>query len=492
MLSAALLASLVSLSPVDRLDHAHSFRCLTPHLLPLPRYQRVQVIPQPLADDKSERDAWGSYPNMLTTDNFALKWGDSGGITQATAEYLVQVFEESWQVEVVDMGMAAPTGAGTYLFNVYLGDTGSGTPPTYGAGGYFYYDDDGHPMIVINPDSLWDDDGARSVAPHEFFHALEDASGSYSGYEGVGAWYWEASAEWAVGEVYPDLTYQGSFLGGYAMVPHYPLGHFDYPDEGDFLEMHQYGAFIFPRYLSEHEFGSTFVRDSWTQAGFENDPLVVIDRLLGDHGTTLDETFVRFAAHNATLDYAAHNLYQQIVDGTAQYYPEWDYRVSDQVPSTGTDGWRDAPADTLPRRYGYNVIELVAPEEGNLTVELEGATVGSHGSAANLGATLVRDLGAGREYVTMELVDNAGVIELPGVGAETSIWLVVAASSDRAIEGETFDYRYRMEVHAPAPPPNPIAPSEPSRYYDQGGCRTTPGSVWLAPALVFLVLRRRR
>ena len=49
-------------------------------------------------------------------------------------------------------------------------------------------------------------------------------------------------------------------LVGFAFLPHLPLTFFDYPDRGELQEMHHYGAFIWPRYISEfaanisHEF----------------------------------------------------------------------------------------------------------------------------------------------------------------------------------------------------------------------------------------------
>jgi hypothetical protein len=172
-------------------------------------------------------------------------------------------------------------------------------------------------------------------------------------------------------------------------------------------------------------------------------------------------------------------------------YPEWDFRLSERIPPGGTDGWREAPTDTLPQCFGYNLIELETPEEGTLTVEVEGATTGSRGSTAIFGAALVRDLGAGVEYVEIDVAGNAGSVDIAEVGAESSIWLVVAAFSDRVIDGETFDYRYRMEIHAPTLAPSPVVQDYINRDRESAGCRATGGSLALAPALVLLVLRRR-
>lgn len=96
--------------------------------------------------------------------------------------------------------------------NVYIGDTGDGAPPSYGAGGYFTPADQSYPTLVVNPDSILE----RAVAIHELYHATQWDLGTYT--SDPGAWYWEATASWMPSMVGPQSTGHAVFLFGFAIA----------------------------------------------------------------------------------------------------------------------------------------------------------------------------------------------------------------------------------------------------------------------------------
>ncbi len=468
--------------------------CLTPQLLPLPRHRVPHSIVTVWSSDKIERDSFGVFPNEVRSDNFVIKWGDGRVISPTQSQRLLDAFEQGWQTEVVVMGHPQPIGTDSDLFNVYIGDTGSGTPSSHGSGGYFSLDDEGWPMIVLNPDILADGYGAETTAVHEFYHSIQYSTGSFAGYDEYGAWFWEATATWMEGEVYPDDPNTAKFIGGFGFKPQYAVDFFDYPDTGAFLELHQYGAFIFARYLSEIVADYTLIRDVWVEAADEPDPLVVLRGVLGSHGTTLEVELGRFAAHNATWDYANAATYREYLQLYAQQYSEYDDEVAALHVGVAGDDWHTPPAVTLPQRYGYNTITLEGPTMKHLAAAFEGDATGTHGTASRYAVTVVREHQTGVEYVELPLEGTSGEVVVSGVDQDHAVHLVVAATADIRRVGETFGYRYRL---APALAPTPQAPTHmlSSQSDGEGGCAAVPNNsnlvMWAGLVLLGIGCRRR-
>lgn len=389
-----------------------------------------------------ERDAYGTFPYSTSSDHFIVKWGSGGGVDESDVDFLIAAFEDAWQIEIEEMGHPAPPGTDRYLFNVYIGDSGSGTPDGYGAAGYYSADPDGYPMVVIAADTLSDLAYTEITAAHEFYHAIQNGIGTYS-YSGDAAWYWEATAEWASGQVYPDNEYSAVFLLGLAYLPYLPVNFFDYPDRGTLQEYHQYGAFIFPTYLSEQVADWTIIRDSWVEAS-SRDPLTSLDDLLREQGTSVAEVFPWFAAHNATWDYANGEIYADMLDEYARWYGDDDHRVVVELDAAGTEGWVDAPSATLPQFYGYNVIRLEDPPAGSLVIGFRGDAEGSDGSEARWGAILVEETTREVTYTELALEDGEGEATLSLDGSEQNVYLAVAATPEEARDDETFGWSYKV------------------------------------------------
>jgi hypothetical protein len=98
------------------------------------------------------------------------------------------------------------------------------------------------------------------TAAHEYFHAVQFA---YDAFED--SWFMEATATWAEDEVYPDINDNLQYLRrGPIRRPHVPL------DKFEFGGTHQYGDWIFFRYLTEQLPTGTvmpdLVRQMWQRA----------------------------------------------------------------------------------------------------------------------------------------------------------------------------------------------------------------------------------
>jgi len=434
--------------PVDILGPCGTMERLQTTLQAVP----IAMPPRPPSVDKGERDAHGVCANSASSDNFVLKWGDEESVSSTAVTEMLQAFEFTWSQQVTQMAHPAPFGTEEYKFNVYVGDTGSCAPSVFGMGGYYTVDSEGWPFIVMSLGTMADTTYGQSVAAHEFYHAVQHATESY-GAGSYAQWYWEATATWAEREVYISDTVYAQFLFGYAFMPYKQLNAYQYPGTGAIEEYHQYGAFIFPRYLTEHVSDWTLIRDSWVEADWNDDPIEVLGDLLPDGD--LESVFGDFAAYNATWDYQDGYLYEQVLEYSADHtgYGVYDDRIVDTVGSQGTgETWEETPTDTLPERYGYNTIRLKSPESRKLTVRFDGDAAGSLGSAARYQVRLVREFGTNRAYLQVPLDGTSGELDVGQVGTEAALYLVVSAFADGWNEGETFDYRYQLdmgEVDAP-------------------------------------------
>jgi MYXO-CTERM domain-containing protein len=479
----------------DRLDqHA----CLAEALAArgLPPFPVPAVLPPAsghAAAEKMTRDPYDA-PNAQETSNFVAYWGTEGSVSGGDVSDLLEAFELAWSHHIGTMGLPEPSGSDLYKFNVYIGDTGSGIPGSYGAGGYYTVDGDGYPMIVIALGSMDDMDWGITTAAHEFFHAVQHAAGAFA--TETGSWFWEATATWVEAEVYPEIPYYAAFLYGYAFLPHLPLSFFDYPDSGTLQESHQYGAFIFPRYLSEIVADWTLVRDAWIDGYGYSDPLDVLDDALVERGSDLYTTWGDFLARNTVWDYQDQDTYVWYLD----YYEDWfeddDHRIARSWYGAGDEAWFDA-SEVLPERFGSNTLVLRAPEAGTLRVEFQGDAQGSAGSAATWIARIVVDDSGDYTYGTLPLEGTSGGVDVPVTGGEDAVYLVVGATCAHEEEDEVFGYQARMWI--PDEGVDDTADVEDTAVTDDSGCAcSTPGTsprrgrgMALAGLLALAVLRRR-
>gem|GEM_PF-3803399 len=472
---------------------------------PMVRPGSVSYLGQPEPDTgegdtgaDAQKDVLSTYdaPYTLESENFVVHWGtenehfDGYSDTYSRMEELLQSFEDSYAHLVGLMGMADIPFMQAYKFNVYLGNTGDELPSSSGAAGYFTGDSSGNPMIMIAESTAANSVGyMQSVIAHEFFHALQWATGSYS-YSGVSAWYWEATACWASKQVYPEEGAYAVFLYAFANYQFYPLNYFDYPDSGLTTELHQYGAFIFPQYISEVAADWEIIRNSWTATSGQPDPLKVIDTYLEARGLDVVDEWARFIAHNATWDYEDNATYEYYIEA-------YDWIGDGEETQWGDYGDGQAvmtdPPGELPRGKGSNLLYLKYPQEGDVVIEFQGEPAGSDGSAVDWRLTLAIESGNDIQYETLPVTDNYGFHTIENGHFYDAIYLAIGAWSDDASADETFSYTWRFGVEQDD---SGADTGEEAVAEKNGlcGCASTvsPLSIsWMLPLLGACCLRRR-
>jgi hypothetical protein len=209
-------------------------------------------------------------------------------------------------------------------------------------------------MIVLANFLHEDPPYAESVIVHEFFHAVQYRTESFWVWE-TGGWFWEATATWAQGEMTTHWAYY-SFLPFYAVRPDSGLYHHSTESSGGAPpDLHQYGAFIFPRFLSEHLERGEVILDAWRTGGTEADPVEVLQNLLTED--VFSAALADHAAHNLTWDYADGAGYAGHVNEVATWWPDTDQRVTN-LQSHDDPEWQTIPSDHIPQACGYNLIPI--------------------------------------------------------------------------------------------------------------------------------------
>lgn len=449
------------------LDAAAGPRCGTPHVM------HGAVRPERPAfggggtGELAERDEY-DLPNVYTTEHFAIRWGDSGSFDLADVWILGDDLEHAWDVVLGDLGYPPPYGSESYLFNVYLGGTGNGAPPTWDFLGYFYWDEKDWPMLVVNPSSLGAPELA-AIAGHEFFHAVQDEIDTLL-YAASG-WYHEATSTWIEGLIAPEDTNREVYLPGFTLLPDLPLDTFVYPDTGALVEYHQYGAFLFVEALAEDD--PDRVRRSFVEAPRGGDPMDVLDAQLVEEGTSLGAVYAEMAVRNATWDYPEGERYAQAIEDSG-----WAWTSASHWPTGIIDGPGTWSPDEPPYAYGANpwLLDGLDPETP--------ITFRALGAPASWSVVLTGrdDAGVWREEVPV--VDGVGAVLLPERGAYTDAWLVVTALDPVEERGGPYDHTVEVEGEVD---PGPTTTDEPRRC----GCQGKRAGLWL-PALLLGWRRRRR
>ena len=182
-------------------------------------------------------------------------------------------------------------------------------------------------------------DNLRVTAAHEYFHAVQFA---YDAFED--SWFMEATATWAEDELFTDINDNLQYLiHGPLHRPQVPLDKFEVGGA------HQYGDWIFFRYLTEQlDPGvamSPLVRQMWQRAdGSAGAPdlysLQAVRSALAARGQSFGRWFARFADANrrSRVEYA---------EGTANSYPVAPLGGSFTLAPGQSSGWISRSVDHL-------------------------------------------------------------------------------------------------------------------------------------------------
>ena len=338
-----------------------------------------------LGGEKQTRDGFGGGHEVLESTNFAVKW-TSAGLTPDQAQRVLDILEESWALYFDTLGHTIPEGADQFRINAYVSGEKDNPSIDYD-GGYADLDGEGFTYLVLSSNLVGepDDDALLATASHEFYHDVQFGTNAYAGETAY--WYWEATAEWASQELYPDLDDSYTFVGGFALLTELPIFFAGDALGDDPSGVHQYGASIFPRHLTDCLGSPALVPDSWEVALPEDDPLDVLDGLLPSG--TIAEAYAEFAPRMALWDFTRRDLIIPWVDVYAEAYPDED-GIALRVGPDGTGGMVPAPAGREPGGFAANIIELARPESGALDLSIEVDAAGSLGTPGQVTATVVR------------------------------------------------------------------------------------------------------
>ncbi len=379
------------------------------------------------------------------SEHFALHWGVEFESVDRVDEILT-LLEDTWTLQVEEWGMLPPTT--DRYFNVYLGSTGDNMPSDLGVAGYYDVDDLGSPMVVLGNYVTDSWSIAKTTIPHEFFHAVQHRTGSYTQF--ADRWYWEASATWVEQEVLPSHPSHADFLFGYALRPYLPLAHFELYSSGNIEEYHPYGAFIVLQFLTEHGQQNTDVVASWMTPTDTEKPIGWWHDHLDGQDLSLGSMLSDFSAHNVFWDYEDSVIYETQVASYVTSDPMLDERVvgtlsiEDTAPQT--------PAGLRPGAFGYNCWTLDTPvssmTEATDTIELwfDGTTVGDHFNAVDWRLQVVYKNRDGIQYRNLPTVAGEGVWSMERVLNEATgdITLVVLSDSLDAHIDERFTYSLQL------------------------------------------------
>ena len=441
--------------------------CGTPSRLSITVATPLDIVSPPTTE-LVDQESHGAIDNVAYSDRFALKWGPDMSLDEATIDRILSDFAIARDTQVHDWEMNDPTGYGGTYFNVYIGDTGGAVPSVLGNAGYYTLDGAGYPMIVLNKDMLGDVGYAKSVIAHEFFHAVQHSHEAYF-YEDTGLWYWETTASWAQGLTVPESTAFFGFLPWYALKPQAGLYHHSLDEYGGQPpDLHQYGAFIFPWYISEELHVAEAVLASWRIGSISDDPMRILESILTED--VVAEALAQHAARSITWDYDRGEEFRAHVEGWAPHMGEHDHRFTALIPHSEPDFYT-IPEERWPRAAGYAVMPIpdgAVTAANYLTVMLEGDPAAAHPSAtseAELAAVVVDFTDDGPVYHSIRR-------DLPHTNVwledGSDVWLAVANSGllEDAFHPTPFKVSFIPLPDAPEPtdtgdPAEPEEPEEP-------------------------------
>ncbi|MEA2433958.1 MAG: hypothetical protein QOG54_1415 [Actinomycetota bacterium] len=321
-----------------------------------------------------------SPEKTYASDNFKITWvddarssaapdltdDDGDGYPDAIVR-LAQVFESARSFLLNDLGYLAPPNQGAY--RVYVATGGNRTLSAPGGAGRSQVT-----FIIINPgvvNTSTTDQRLRSLAVHEYFHAIQ------AGYDSAERhWIKEASSSW-VEDVFDDAAdpNHGALMG---FLP-YPRLTLDAP-VGD----HEYGAFVFLQFLVER-YGSPpepneIVRELWNEmavpesaaAGPNRDALSAIATVLGNRGVSMTDAWREFTLWQRRLSlFQEGTAYRNVLKPTR--WPSYlfaadvdgescrqttDRGITDRLGPLSADYARFAPAETS---SGLAILSVEGP-----------------------------------------------------------------------------------------------------------------------------------
>ncbi len=320
----------------------------------------------------TERDAFGGFAELRVSEHFALKWGEGFTLSEGGAQSILDQLELSWTTFVDDFGMKAASSTMFYLHNVYITDSFAGAPSEQPfAAGYFSLDSEGYPFIAFSREAVDPEAGTElGLCAHEFFHSIqmgatEDGLGPHADWAqyDYAVWLVEAGASWAASVVDPDYV---GLAPSYLTTSNLALSVVEEFSVAG--APRQYGAFLFLRHLSDHHAEPELVTGLWTEAASGRSALEILDDALVTYGIGVEAAFGGFPERNIAWDYSFGSALREVVaNALASGESHW----SETWGPLGTGGWQAPPVSKPLNPFGYHLLVIERPADGEVTVRFE-------------------------------------------------------------------------------------------------------------------------
>jgi len=378
-----------------------------------PLVPRFDHTPPPNAASES---CWGEQKDrVINSEHFSVQW-DEGVISEAQAAAFSNSLEESWEVEVNELGWRKPDGSNLYLMLVLvedLGGTGAGAYTTVDSCGMGYL-----PYVVASPGSFSMGEWYKTMACHELHHAIQYSYGFAHEF-----WWWEATATWVEDLVYPHANDWANALYMFAQTPHLGMNASAGGSNDQQLFWHTYGMGVWGMFLDQHVGGNALVRATWEAVADESCQYCAwMPDVMEDVGEDFDALMAEFMAHTSVMNYRDRNMLT-------------DVKRSDEVRNLPAE---DYAGGDKPQSLGLNIIEFDrrSGESGKM---LEVTFDGSN-DADRWNAVLALGESTLDAYVVFELDESGqGVATIPFDGS-TTVQLIVSPV-DSGAKGYSYNWR---------------------------------------------------
>jgi MYXO-CTERM domain-containing protein len=387
------------------------------------------MVPTPAPPSAGMDTCWGTQKeNRLDSEHFSVQW-DNGVSSESNAQAFLDSLEESFDIEVDEMGWKEPRGTEAYQMLVMIENMGGGagayTTVDSCAGQYRAY-------VVASSGSFSAGDWYKTMACHELHHAIQYAYGFRHEF-----WWWEASATWMEDHVYPFNNDWANALYMFAQSPEVGMNASAGQSNDQTLFWHTYGMGIFGMYLDQHVGGPELVKETWWEAqGSGGQYDFWMPDVIDETGHDFDEIMAGFMSKTSVMEYSDRTF---ITDAVR----------ANEVSALPADG--GPSSSEQPQSLGMNFITFEGEMFGDgeaLEVTFEG-----DGSADYWIAVLTRGHFTADEVEVFELtggVEGSATISLE---AGTPVHLAVSPVYEEAQgyyynwrNADTFDYSWSAKV----------------------------------------------
>jgi hypothetical protein len=416
-------------------------RCATPILREIDK--QLPNFPQDLQDAiMNARSRPTVCPQYIDTAHYRIHYATSGthmiygwpstyyldGVAQSCEDSYSHYHGgyQDWDAPPSD----GSGGGGVGLIDCYVMNLGAGLygycePEAAPAGGapwdrtsFFVIDNDYAGFGYADPL-----DPAKVTIAHEYHHSVQfgyNASG--------GSWWMENTSTWQEDMVYDDINDNYNYLGCFYGSPHLRLM--------DFNGCHEYGAFVWPEFLSTYYNDFNIVEEIWQRLKWDStNTLNEMENEFNERGSTLDETFVMFGEWN----------YFTSIRDDGNHYPEGgNYTQVAYTRSYGAYPQVDIHPQAVqqPDRLGTSYMRWIrdtGSSDNLLRVTLDGPE-----TCAGF-AVIALEAGGSTSHVYRGTVDEFGdaVVEVPNWDQMVYAYSVVSIQN---ISYDNQDYAISVET----------------------------------------------